>query len=188
MDEIGYEDCDYISHENSYQFWFRFDDFHGIPMELPLPCRDPVDHLMSQCNHRGLMLNCEMTEERFIGSIKRCLLFLTEDETNIFVFQKRFSMKLVNPEKRGLKCYHFKKQFTTYLDYISEKLQPKRIVSEYKKREVNAYRNITKECIWKRDELVKKAESYLLENVDYYKFCKRCLGSENDITHAQLQH
>lgn len=47
MDEIGFEDCDWISHETAYPFWTRFQ----VPLELHVPCRDPIDHLLSQCNH-----------------------------------------------------------------------------------------------------------------------------------------
>ena len=52
--EIGFEDCDYISAETSWSFWrdtFGNGRFHGLKMELHVPCRDRLDHLMSQCNH-----------------------------------------------------------------------------------------------------------------------------------------
>jgi translation initiation factor 2 beta subunit (eIF-2beta)/eIF-5 len=64
---------------------------------------------------------------------------------------------------------------------LSEKLQPRRFVSEYKKRETNKHRNKKNECIWKRTDLMVRVESYLNSHVEYYQFCKKCLGSADDI-------
>eukprot|EP00956_Cyclotella_meneghiniana_P013038 scaffold18620_cov35-Cyclotella_meneghiniana.AAC.1 len=56
MNAVGYEDCDYISNESNWQFWAkRFGGeggFHGVPMELHVPCRDRIEHLMSMCNYQ----------------------------------------------------------------------------------------------------------------------------------------
>eukprot|EP00980_Cylindrotheca_fusiformis_P031805 scaffold27013_cov122-Cylindrotheca_fusiformis.AAC.1 len=48
MNEIGFHDCDFISQELPYDLWIKhFGDskFFGIPMELHVPCREPLDHL-----------------------------------------------------------------------------------------------------------------------------------------------
>ena len=37
------------------------------------------------------------------------------------------------------------------------------------------------ECIWKRPDLLQKTKKYLIENFDYYGFCDKCLGSDNEI-------
>ena len=42
MDEIGFEDCDFISMESNWPFWRRFEDW-PLPLELHVPCRDPLD-------------------------------------------------------------------------------------------------------------------------------------------------
>jgi hypothetical protein len=94
-------------------------------------------------------------------------------------------MELTNRTKTTLKCYDSRQQFTTYMDYVSEKLQPRRFVSEnYKQRETNRKRNKKNECIWdeERKDLRARVESYLISNVEYYQFCKKCLGSADDIT------
>merc|ERR1719382_72290 len=52
MSEIGFEDCDFISHEVRWQFWTQELNLSD-KLELHLPCREPIDHLMSQCSLRG---------------------------------------------------------------------------------------------------------------------------------------
>lgn len=65
-EEIGFEDCDWISNaltrtvenpRSDWRFWGRFNSW-DLPVELHVPCRDPVDHLLSQCNHRGVKFTC----------------------------------------------------------------------------------------------------------------------------------
>ncbi|KAL7474643.1 hypothetical protein ACHAW6_000608, partial [Cyclotella cf. meneghiniana] len=69
MRTIGFEDCDYISHEMYWPFWsntFGDGKFHGMRMELHVPCRNRIDHLMSQCNHHApkkLELACNATTD-----------------------------------------------------------------------------------------------------------------------------
>ena len=112
MEEIGYENCDYISHEINWNFWvdnFPNGTFHGIPMELHVPCRDPIDHLMSQCNYKSRQLDCDGSEESFLKSIDGCFLFVGS----------RYKHKL--KEHFQLKCFDFKTQFTDYVDYMSER-------------------------------------------------------------------
>ena len=65
-EEIGFEDCDWISNaltrtaenpHSDWRFWGRFESW-DLPIELHVPCRNPVDHLLSQCNHRGVKFAC----------------------------------------------------------------------------------------------------------------------------------
>jgi len=176
MNEIGYEDCDYISEEKKMEFWSEFNNFHDTPMELHVPCRSPIDHLMSQCNHRQLKIDCDGTETELFKSVDKCLMIL-----------HRFDLKVAKKIKATLKCYDFKKQFTVYMEYLSKKLLRRRIVITPTKRETNLPRDRDNECIWKRNDLMKQVENYLLSQESYYKFCSQCLGSENDITHVQAQ-
>jgi hypothetical protein len=32
-------------------------------LELHVPCRDPIDHLLSMCNHRGIQFQCDLGEK-----------------------------------------------------------------------------------------------------------------------------
>jgi hypothetical protein len=54
--KIGYEDCDWISIERHAVFLSQFASW-PFPMELHLPCRDPLDNLMSQCNFQGIVFD-----------------------------------------------------------------------------------------------------------------------------------
>ncbi len=172
INEIGFEDCDYVSNEINHRFWRKtFSNFHNLTMELHLPCRDPIDHLMSQCNHRQRPFECRqnMTDVEVKQEIKKC-----------FVFLDRYGDSL--KDNFNLKCYNFRQQFTGYVDYISTKLQPRRLVSEYKQRETNLPRVKEEECIWKDEELQQRVRELLIKDVPYYRFCNECIGSDDDIT------
>lgn len=152
-------------------FWYQFDNFHNIPMELHLPCRDPLEHLMSQCNHKKIQFDCDSSNDGVVQSVKKCL-----------VGMNRFKKNLGKMDNINLKCYDFEQQFTSYMDYIASRLQRRRFVSEYKPRETNRLRDREHECLWKDAKLKDFVENYLVKNVQYYKYCKLCLGSVNDIT------
>eukprot|EP00986_Skeletonema_menzelii_P013959 scaffold8679_cov154-Skeletonema_menzelii.AAC.2 len=180
MKEIGFEDCDYISAENSWMFWrdtFGNGKFHGLKMELHVPCRDRLDHLMSQCNYLRKEIACDAkTDEELFNSVKKCYVFLLDRYAHHL--QKHFDVK----------CFDFKKQFTDYTEYMSGILQKRRFQSTpYVKRETNRPRNQTNECIWGNETVLEKVEKYLLETVPYYQFCDQCMGSENEITLQQQQ-
>ncbi|KAL7544445.1 hypothetical protein ACHAWF_007823 [Thalassiosira exigua] len=140
-------------------------------MELYAPCRDSIDHLMSEC---GMLVNhslqCDATDRDFYASIDECQVGLD-----------RFNNAML--EQFTVQSFDFKKQFTSYTRYMSERLQPRRIESApYVKRETNIPRNRSNECIWKDEELMAKAQKHLVEKNDYYAFCNQCIGTSNEIT------
>lgn len=180
---VGFENCDYMSYEVDWKFWIRnFGNgkFHGIPMELHVPCRSPIDHLMSQCNHgHKQMLDCNAdTDAAFFESVDKCELFLTY----------RYHHDIEN--YHDVKCMDFAKQFTNYVNYMSSdgRLQMRRLESKpFIKRVINQARNKTNECIWGRPDLLKKTNTYLLKKYHYYQFCDTCMGSENEITRDKIE-
>ena len=96
MQWIGFEDCDWISQEDPVNFWFQF----GIwdqPLELHVPCRDPIDHLLSQCGHQGKNFNCagDLSKE-----IEKCMMNMD-----------RFSNKLKSIQNVHLKCFDWRASF-----------------------------------------------------------------------------
>ena len=117
MEEIGYEDCDWISLEQGWQYWRK--QFHNwtIPLELHVPCRSPIDHLMSQCNHQGVAFDCQKTETAMIQQIRRCLLFTNRRYNH--QLEKIFPVKCFDFEKTG-----------DYMEWIGRRLQRKRIETD----------------------------------------------------------
>lgn len=170
MDEIGYEDCDWVSYEGKPEFWHRFNDW-GMPMELHVPCREPIDHLMSQCNYRRKNFQCRGNS--ISGTIKECKVGLNRfnlDLTNVSIYQ--------NIE---VKCFDFKRAFTDYIGYMGKFLDSKAITSEYAMRDTNRKRNRTNECVWTDPAIQTEIKHFMKENYDYYSFCDTCLGSQDDL-------
>ena len=171
MDEIGYEDCDYVSSEANTKFWHRFGDW-DMPMELHVPCRDPIDHLMSQCNYRYHKFNCR---ESISKEIPKCMV------GHNF---KRFNFDLTNNSifrNIDIKCFDYKRTFNDYIDYIGNFLDSKKITSEYVIRDTNKKRNNADECVWMDPQIRTEIEHFMKNNYDYYSFCDSCLGSEGDL-------
>jgi hypothetical protein len=164
MDEIGFEDCDYISYEGPWQFWLNFSMWD---MELHIPCRDPIEHLMSQCNFFKRQFNCRA-------------LNLETETAKCLMHRSRFSFKLARRQSIALKCFDPMPP-ESYLDYISTKLERKRIESDYVHRDTNHIRNREMECIWNDATIANRVRDILMENYDYYNFCEQCLGSDHDL-------
>eukprot|EP00986_Skeletonema_menzelii_P007546 scaffold2971_cov152-Skeletonema_menzelii.AAC.6 len=114
MEEIGFEECDYIRVERSWTFWrdtFGNDKFLGLKMELHVPCRHRLDHLMSQCNHNHQEIAFDAnTDEELFKSVERCVILL---DRYVHDLQKHFDVK----------CFVFKKHFTDYPEYMTGILQ-----------------------------------------------------------------
>lgn len=166
MDEIGYEDCDWISTERPAEFWFQFGTW-PFPLELHLPCRDPVEHLMSQCNHRGITFDCEQAMERQVES---CLIGMN-----------RFSSKLSNSSNIELRCYQSNLTFPMYIQYMEKRLQRRMIEKEYVFIPTNKDRIKGQECIWVGSQLQEAVRAYLVSRYDYYSFCESCIGSATEL-------
>jgi len=167
MDEIGYEDCDLISREGSWTFWEVFATWPA-KVELHLPCREPIDHILSQCNFRHQTLTCK---NDILWQVKRCL-----------VRQDRFSYNLTSSDRFRnvkLKCFD-STQAAKYISYMGTKLQKKRFQSSYKYRPTNTPRNKSAECLLSNETARNAVEAYLI-TLDYYKFCNYCLGSADDL-------
>ena len=180
MNEIGYEDCDYISQEVNWTFWTSpslLDLWRSFPLELHVPCRNRVDHLLSNCNHKRHQFQCRTVEGKISVAflrqqIRRCHgsflnRYSTELETQIY-------------PNVHVHCYDFGKQFREYLDYMDRRLQKRRIQIPYFHRDTNDPRNKTMECLWS-DNQARQTVSDLLLELDYYNFCDRCLGTDRDL-------
>lgn len=166
MAEIGYEDCDYIASEQKFQFWEQFSS--RWKMELHVPCREPLDHLMSQCNRKGKKFICNAKEINH--EVSKCAMHFD-----------RFSMKLQKYNNITLRCFDPLPP-SRYVDYMGNILQNKRIDSKYIYRATNKPRNKNKECIWKQsNEFQYLVRQFLIEKYDFYRYCNSCTGSKDEL-------
>ena len=164
MREIGFENCDYISLESNWQEWI---DIAKIwPLELHVPCRDPIEHLMSKCNFRNHRFNCNASN--LVNEIKRCA-----------VKEDRFHGKLTQLDNVTLKCFPAA-PVKPYLEYMDQYLQKRRVKTNYIHRSTNKQRKKENECIWNNQTLANTVLKVLLSQ-DYYRWCNGCMGSKNDL-------
>jgi len=172
MEEIGFEDCDYVAMEVLHYQWPRIFRKWYRPLELHIPCRDPIDHLMSMCNERGLKFDCNARSiDEIKIAIKSCETFLN-----------RFSLSLVDQPNIHLKCFSAPFKTNEYLKFMGERLQRKSLETEYFHRATNSKREKEIECIWKDEKYMEEVRKQVMQHESgYYKFCNDCLGSNNDL-------
>jgi hypothetical protein len=163
MNEIGFEDCDYISLEEHWRTWEAFKESPSL--ELHVPCRDPLIHLMSQCNHEGGSFNCSTDDLKH--EIRKCILH-----------DYRFSRALGERNITNLKCFN-PIPIEPYLNYMSERLQRKRIESTYVHRDTNRPRNKSLECIWNEPDVATQVRDIMLQKYELYGWCEECMGSKD---------
>ena len=201
MDEIGFENCDYISLEVKWRKWLPFiaDDKPWDVLELHVPCRDPLPHITSQCNFNGLLFDCNATNLQ--TSIDQCL-----------VKPNRFSAELLEYHRKGMavrarqnspnttatavgtttattpqsttrlemKCFD-SRLVQRYLVHMGQILQPKRVPATYIHRESNPPHDKSKECLLRPEnqEIAQKVEQLMLKKLPYYEWCQKCLLDPN---------
>ena len=126
---------------------------------------------MSQCNHGRKEFTCNyQNNSELHGVISKCL-----------VSWGRYSNKL--KQNFDVRCFDFRQQLTTYMDYMSAHLVKRRFVSHpYVQWETNRKRNKTNECIWRDESLANRTRDLLMQ-YEYYEFCDKCMGSGDEITH-----
>jgi hypothetical protein len=165
MEEIGFEDCDYISLKAPWETWNKFKEWPSL--ELHVPCRDPLSHLMSQCKHKSRHFNC--TAEDLPYEISKC-----------WVIAGRFSRALGKQKNTDLKCFN-PIPMEPYLEYMSKRLQRKRVESTYMHQDSNKPHDKDSECIWNEPHVANQVRNILLDEYDYYTWCEECLGSQDDL-------
>jgi hypothetical protein len=175
MDEIGYENCDYISLETSWSVWNKRFKNWPFPIELHVPCRDPLSHLMSRCNYVKHTFVCSTDEARLEDEIRQCM----RAERPI-----RFHSNLID-QFPGIKCFDYN-AIDEYVEFMAPKLRERRWQVEYVHRTTNEYRNKSAECIWDEAHAESRAmvERLLHTKGDAHhlvKFCDACMGSENEL-------
>ena len=169
MDEIGYDDCDYISLEENAKSWFT-KNLPPIRIELHIPCRSAIDHLLSMCNHKGKSFSCESMDNATIDSqIDFCAVELN-----------RFSFKLFKVHNSSVKCFN-PIPVEPYVGYMATFLQRKIFESPYAHRDTNMRRDKSNECLLKNIALQDVVNARLHLKYEYFRFCKSCTGTTNDL-------
>ena len=67
-----------------------------------------------------------------------------------------------------------------YLKYMDQFLQRKRVETPYIHRSSNLPRQKDHECIWNNTEVANQVLDHL-HTLYYYRWCEKCIGSENDL-------
>jgi hypothetical protein len=168
MLERGYDDCDYIAQELDADWWEML--YSQWKMELHIPCREPLGHLMSMCNFIDHEFDCQAQD--LLVELEKCNLFLTRMGPELSNrADARFKLKCFNPIPPQ-----------PYLAYMGTILQRKRVEADYVHRESNRQRNKDKECIWKESqEFRDKVANTLRRQYLYYAFCGQCMGSKDEL-------
>jgi len=181
----GFDDCDYIAMEDPAVTWqLHMGDLHR-PLELHVPCRDPIDHLMSMCAFRNQNFRCNVSNKELQIQVDGCILH------NL----NRFSIDMAPSPNFTMKCFSSPSKIDSYIEYMGERLQKKRIQGEYFDVTSNKFtRHKETECIWKKaNEGVRiRLEEIIFNHTStyvgpkqvlskYFKYCKYCIGSENDL-------
>jgi len=175
FEQIGFKDCDYVANEIGARFWLTFFASSYRPLELHVPCREPIDLFLSMCNHRQVDFPCR--RKSFIQDIHKCL---KGDGP-------RFDLQVLTHSNIHLKCFSSPSKIGDYLDYMGEKLQKKEVATKYTHRDSNIPRNKPKECLSKPEHSLLKVEvlKYLTRETvifkDYSAFCRSCINSENEL-------
>lgn len=163
---VGYEECDYISQEASWDFWPSLFKNSSVKMELHVPCRDKLEHLMSMCNFKHIHFDCEKDIEEMS---KKCLIGLNRFSDMLVIQYPNIKVRCFSPEK-----------LDQYYRLMEKYLLPRKMTVPYVFRPSNKPRKRSTECIWTNHTASSLAIEYLKRLV-YYKFCELCIGSADDL-------
>lgn len=183
--EIGFADCDYISLETSFGNWKKHVVDHlefanrNLTLELHVPCRDPIEHLLSACNHRGKTFECPdiNDEEALASEVTKCLWSKAGSR------RPRFDPILKSQPNIRLKCFP-SFPINNYVNYMGQFLHRRRIEAPRVQLKTNRDRVKKEECLLAQDEkyVAKVKEMALkLDIMGYYKYCDECIGSSDEL-------
>lgn len=190
------DQCKYISSESGPSFWERKQWLK--PLELHVPCKDPLELLMSNCyfpkNHH-VGFKCDpgnVTDAALERQINECFKHGRRLRFDERLYNKTASHNIT------LKCFDTKKEFTEYMEYIDARLEhisPRKEQQQeeglvtfqngkmipFNRPSSESLRNKTSECIWKDQNLQKRVRKILFDRYIYFRFCDECLQSSNDL-------
>jgi len=205
VEEIGFENCDYISYETKWDTWPRITNNLGfakynMTLELHIPCREPMEHLLSMGNRLGRKFNCEVAtanEEGFQKVINNVYMGAGRFNDKSYLLYKNQIQNQKHQQKHPnttyssnnsndrihLKCFK-PIPLDPYLEYMGQqgRLRHRRFEAPYVMRTTNKKRNNGTECMWKQSpEFLERVRQYVVETYPYSKFCDECMGSNNEL-------
>ena len=218
MNEIGYENCDYISHETKWTFWPNLmnelnninnnqnnnnNNNNNITLELHVPCREPLQHLMSMASHFHKKYICDENETKITieKAIHKVYMNHLGDmrfssENILFGGEDNIDNKDKDSEDNEdnnnnsieLKCFN-PFPLENYINYMKDKLQHRRLpIPYYQTRTTNKIHDKSTECIYNTSsEYKQKVIQLLINKHPYMKFCYDCIGSNNELQLLQSQ-
>jgi len=169
MKEIGFEDCDYVALDADAGEWYANFGNWFKPMELHVPCRDPIDLFMSMCEHQGIKFRCE---ENFDEEVNKCLNG-----------GKGFVMSQLTRDNINLKCFDAPSGKNDYMRYMKGRLQVKILQGTFVRRD-KPQGSEEELCIRKSDDYKIRLEDHLKHKSDfkdYFEFCDECMVSGNNL-------
>ena len=174
------DECDYVSQEGSYLQWAKQN--WSKHLELHIPCKDPLELLMSACFYRTEPPGFDCSE-RIGKQVKRCLRVKNGISRRV---DNRFDERLLRSALKHnftVKCYNTDLTFSSYLPYMDQRLTPRNstTIPNVTCDGNTTGRNRTSECIWQNETLKTQVKKYLLENHFYFAYCMQCLGSSDDL-------
>ena len=141
----------------------------ALKKELHIPCHtDPVNHLLSMCNHNKRDIWCE--------SLNGTTTYI-ENQIKQWINLCKLSLRRFDNSLLDLRPAVTVKCFTAipvepYMHYMSDKLQTKQIQSNYIHRDTGLQvRDKANECLWQHADLRTKIEEVLVRDYDYFSFC-----------------
>ena len=165
-------DCDLISLEVSWRTWAaRGAALSAGPLNCSLvaliPCRDPFEHMLSQCNHKGKKIH-ESSIETPEQLYEKCR-----------GWEDRFSFQMFNttpPIFARDFCYHFETMNQTLENLksiIIPRIRPLEEHRDYLIEQKTSEKPRKKTPTW-LEALHEKFNVWAVENVPYYKYCSSC--------------
>uniref|UniRef100_A0A7S4SBI0 Uncharacterized protein n=1 Tax=Ditylum brightwellii TaxID=49249 RepID=A0A7S4SBI0_9STRA len=177
----NYDDCSWLSSEEPVRFWDKLAGDSKRPVELHVPCRDPVDHLMSTIKYMGGTFDCDDVASS--SSSNNNNMEAQIDKYMEWV-KHRFTPRLYRHTNFHIKCFEHNR-IDAYVDVMGQHLERRR--NKIQKEHFEVPRKHGDECIWRNGELKDYVNRYLLETYAYYNFCDQCMGSDRDILPAVQQ-
>ena len=151
---------------------------------MHLPCRDPIDMLVSHCftgeQPKGWDCKPGITVPEIDEQIFRCL-----GKGDNSILDKQFGLKflrlLKNRESNAtVKCYDDDQTLDNYVDYMDQRLEHREpIVQINMCRASNPLAAAS--CLYEDENLRAKVKRRLLNYYYYFKYCQRCLPTSNNL-------